>query len=45
MTFTIPSWLLWTLAIVIGVSAAIALIAFAVFGFAMAKMLSGGIWR
>lgn len=45
MTITVPAWLVWTLAIVIGVPAVIAILALAVFGFVMLKTLSGGIWR
>lgn len=46
MTITIPTWLLWTLALLVGVPAVAAVIAFAWFGFVVAKSLSkGGFWR
>jgi hypothetical protein len=41
MTFTIPTWLLWTLGLMIGVPAIIALIGLAIFGFVAAWALAG----
>lgn len=46
MTITIPTWVLWTLGIVVGVPAAIVTVALAAFGFVVARSLSkGGFWR
>ena len=46
MTFTIPAWLLWTLAIVVGVPALIATLVLAWFGWVALNAFSkGGIWR
>lgn len=45
MTITIPTWLLWTLAIVIGVPAVLAILALALFGYVALTMFEGGIWR
>ncbi len=43
VSFTIPEWVLWLL----GVPVVLAIIAFAVFGYVIAKALSkgGGFWR
>lgn len=46
MTITIPTWLLWTLGIVVGVPAVIAMLFFAAFGFIVASSLGkGGFWK
>ncbi|MFN3456916.1 MAG: hypothetical protein ACK4Z8_04995 [Novosphingobium sp.] len=46
MTITIPTWLLWTIGLLVGVPAAVAVIAFAWLGYVVAKSLSkGGLWR
>ena len=45
MTFTIPTWVLWTLAAIVGIPALISLLALAWFGYAAAKVLSGGRWK
>ncbi len=45
MTFTIPTWALWTLAAIVGIPALISLLALAWFGYVAAKVLSGGRWK
>lgn len=45
MTFSIPAWVLWTIAIVIGVPLIAIIILLAVVGGVMLYALKDGIWR
>lgn len=44
MTFTIPTWLLWTLGLVIGVPLVLAILALAVFGWMAASAVARPRW-
>lgn len=43
MTFTLPTWLLWTLGIIVGVPAILATLFLAWFGYQALKIFEG--WR
>ena len=45
MALTIPTWLLWTAGLVIGVPAVIAILVLAWFGWVALTALKGGLWR
>ncbi|MGE8143024.1 hypothetical protein ACQKOE_13700 [Novosphingobium sp. NPDC080210] len=45
MTIEIPAWLLWTLGLLVGVPALVALIALAWFGYVALTAVGKGIWR
>lgn len=45
MTITIPTWALWTLAVVVGIPAVLAILALAWFGYVALTAMKGGIWR
>lgn len=45
MTFTIPTWLLWALGLLVGIPALLAIIALAVFGYVALTAIGRGPWK